>query len=78
MRSELEETPLHLAPMFPALYKAVRCGGVVLFSDKTSGVVVKQSRHQTLGAFSTDYIDCTNTNTWQRLPVGSQITLTQE
>ena len=78
MKSELKETKLKPTPLFPALYKSVRHGSVILFSDPTSGVVVKQSEHLALGEFSDYYIDCTNTEYWQRLPSGSQVILTQD
>ena len=77
MKSELKETEQQPVPMFPALYKA-SCGGVILFSDETTGVVVKQSREQILGEFCDAYIACTNTRHWTRLPSGSQVVLTQE
>jgi hypothetical protein len=75
MKSELKYEPTHT---FPALYKAIPCGAVVLFTDTCTGMVVKDSTYQTLGDFCDCFVNCTSGLDWQRLPSGSQVVLTQD
>jgi hypothetical protein len=72
----LKETKSKAAPNFPALYKAIPCGAVVLFTENCVGMVVKESKYLELGYYDECLINCTEY--WQRLPSGSQVILTQE
>jgi hypothetical protein len=63
---------------FPALYKSIQCGAIVLFRSVYTGVVVKESKNFELGDFDDTFISCADNEEWQRLPAGSQVILTQE
>jgi hypothetical protein len=78
MRSELITEKDEQTPTFPALYKSIQCGAVVLFTSTDTGMVVKESKGFSLGEFEEFFISCTDPDEWQRLPTDSQVILTQE
>ena len=79
MKSEVNIKPEGTQQQFPALYKTINCGAVMLFTDETTATVVVSSTVHDLGHHDDGgWASCHSTNCWQRLPSGSQVILTQE
>ncbi len=62
-------------PTYPAMYKSLTTSLVVLFTDKCTGTVLVPSAHWNIGEHSDDFVNCTMTNAWQRLPDGTKVIL---
>lgn len=79
MKSEVTIKPEESQQQFPALYKTITCGAVMLFTDETTATVVVGSTVHTLGDHDDGgWLNCHSAECWQRLPSGSQVILTQE
>ena len=67
---------------YPALFKSTRSGQVVLFTGMVTGTLLCQGGNDTgsypLGYHGTNWTECIDKDTWERLPIGTTITLTQE
>jgi hypothetical protein len=68
---------------FPQMYRSRADGFVVLFTNKTTGMVIKDSGPNCLTTHSIGYHlsfwrPCNIAQEWERLPEGSSITLIQE
>ena len=76
---ELSEPPYIT---YPALFKSIRNGQVVLFTGMVTGTLLSQGGNGTgfypLGYHDTNWKECIDKDTWERLPIGTTITLTQE
>lgn len=65
---------------FPQFY-ACNSGAVVMFTNKTTGTVVKKasvSSGFSIGYHQSQWHPCNDEKVWTRLPTGSQVILTQE
>lgn len=73
-------TPTPIAPTlrFPLLARSIQNGQVVLFTDPEKGVVVHNSPIHRLGEYLATWTPVTYGSTWEILPVGSNITITQK
>lgn len=63
---------------FPALYKCTTSNLVVFADDIETGVVVIGNDSWSLGDYCDMWADFDDSASWQRLPSGSFVTLTQE
>lgn len=78
MKSELISTEHPITKEFPALYRSTTCEGVALFTSASSATILKSSRFLIIGETRSDFDRCDDTRSWQRLPSGSQVILTQD
>lgn len=80
MKSELNIKEVKTAPNFPALYKTAskHSNLTVLFTSEFIGTVVSGPSIFSLGEYTGDWPSCFNKDEWERLPVGSQVIITQE
>lgn len=76
MKSELKETKLR-EYTFPALYTSLYSSLVVLFESIKDGMVVVADQYYPIGTL-VDWSSAPNGDLWQRLPLGSQVILTQD
>lgn len=66
---------------FPSLYRSVNDRNlVILFVSETSGLVLSKDHDffSSLGDFCESLMPCFNAHIWEKLPVGTQIILTQK
>ena len=79
MKTSIIEVDGDSKELFPAMYRSLLSGVVVLFSEKARGVTVytKSGIHKVNGVSET-WTPCDDKITWKRLPAGTQIVLTQE
>jgi len=67
-----KQPPAAAEPEFPALYRSLRTAGIVLFLTETSGVSLLPCN---AAEYSEGWIHCTNKDSWERLPIGSTLTI---
>jgi hypothetical protein len=78
MKSKIT-VPAESPPIFPALYRHILDRNVVLFTAEKTGIVVVRSEHFPVGTYNHgEWIACTNSTVWERLPPGTEIVLIQE
>ena len=63
---------------YPALYKSKSSGAIVLAMSDHSGVVVCASKSLPMGGYYAGFEAFTNMGSWERVPIGTTVTLTQE
>ena len=67
---------------YPALFKSKDTGDVVLFTGLHTGTLLalgeNSSGRCTRGYQSANWTECTDDQIWERLPIGTTVTLTQE
>ena len=79
MKSTLNTKPqTHAEHTFPALYEDPLSHLVVLAETPGAGTVVVADCGWAVGDYSEDWDDFEDAASWQRLPPGSSVTLTQE
>lgn len=61
---------------FPLLAESKSTGLIILFANKTSGIVVSNDKIHKFGHYADDWIECNDEKYWSILPVGTSITLT--
>jgi hypothetical protein len=82
--------PKEPCPVFPALYRNINAGFIVLFTDTCSGTVIVPGgrfeirfeighcESESMEDDDSGWCACTNSAMWDRLPSGTEIVLTQE
>ena len=63
---------------FPVLAESIRNNFVVLFTDETSGVVVKNSECNIIGDFCDNYVSLYDTTIWRILSPEESIMLSND
>jgi len=78
IKTTLKKTTKAKYPIFPLLANSKHYESVVLFINKNTGTVVFNSKSYKIGHYSDDWVDVTDTKTWEILPAGTSVTLTAE
>lgn len=63
---------------FPVLAESIHNNFVLLFTDETSGVVMKNNEYNQIGNFSGDYISLYNKSVWRILSPEESIVLSND
>ena len=63
---------------FPVLAESIHNNFVLLFTDETSGIVMRNSEYNRIGNFSIDYISIHNKSVWRILSPEESIVLSND
>ena len=63
---------------FPVLAESIHNNFVVLFTDETSGVVVKNSKYNSIGEVDDNYLSIYDINIWRILSPEESIVLSND
>lgn len=75
--SEVEQRVVNSEPDYPACFKCIEYGRIVIFTSLNEGTVIKQgSSRSHIGYHTHEWSDCTDVDTWE--PFFGKVTITSK